>query len=529
MPGSRRLFLDFLAGKTTEYFHHDFNSDAAIREVHTRISQRRYDREKIVETLTRQNREFGASEATFKNINKLLNPSTSAVFTGQQVTLFGGPLFTFYKAALAIKLADSNCRKIAGNVVPIFWLAADDADFAEVASVSVPSAENKLINMVYEPATLVTGQPMETVRLDERIIQFLDDYEQLLPESEFRAETMQLLRECYKPGESVVTAFGKYLSRIFGDRGLILVDPTDQVFRDLAKPVFRKEIQMRENVARLVEEKNSRLEQEGYHLQVARPGAYSNLFYYNGKRTRVDFANGGFMIDEQFVPQEELESRLEKTPELFSPNVFLRAIVQSHIFPTLVYFAGPAEAAYFSQIRDLFDVFDEVAPIIYPRYSATIIEPAIQRLMEKLDITFEDASQDINHLVNKVLLRTFPGDYESMFASLRQEIKQRMAEIEKNLDQSDHGLITNAQRIAGRLDNEIKNLEEKVFQAHRKKNQTIRNQVERVGFNLFPEGRTQERSFPLNYYVAKYGFPVVDRLYDAVDCNSKVHYLIYLE
>ncbi len=85
---------------------------------------------------------------------------------------------------------------------------------------------------------------------------------------------------------------------------------------------------------------------------------------------------------------------MEKSPSLFSPNVFLRSIVQSHMFPTLVYFAGPAEAAYFSQIKELFDVFVEAAPIIYPRYSATIIEPAIARLLEKLEISFEDALQD---------------------------------------------------------------------------------------------------------------------------------------
>ena len=306
-------------------------------------------------------------------------------------------------------------------------------------------------------------------------------------------------------------------------------DPTDPVFRELALPVFRKEVQLRERAAKLVEDRNTRLEQQGYHLQVARPGSYSNLFLYNGKRTRIDFADGGFAIEGKYISQSELEAKLEQSPSLFSPNVFLRAIVQSHIFPTLVYFAGPAEAAYFSQIRELFDVFDEAAPIIYPRFSATIIEPAIARLMEKLDIKFEDASTDVHQLTNDILKRSFPADFEESFASLRAETKRRMDEIAAHLDQSDHGLITNANRIAGRIDLEIKNLEEKVFQAHRKKNQTIRTQVERVAFNLFPEGRTQERSFPLNYYIAKYGFDVVDRLYEEVDCNSKVHHLIALE
>lgn len=523
------LFLDFLAGKTTDYFHYDFNSDSALHEVHEKVKHRRYDREKIVAALLRQNQAFGAGSQTMANIKKLLDPGTSAVFTGQQVTLFGGPLFTFYKASLAIKLAESNCRKLPGTVVPIFWLAADDADFEEVATINVPTADGKLATMKYEPATPISGQPMGSVRLDGNINKLLDEYEQALPETEFRGALMAVLRECYQPGETVVAAFGKYLSRIFADRGLILIDPTDPVFRDLAVPIFRKEIRLREKAAKLVEERNARLEQQGYHLQVARPGSYSNLFFYNGKRTRIDFADGGFAIDGKFVSQSELESMLEQSPALFSPNVFLRAIVQSHIFPTLVYFAGPAEAAYFSQIKELFEVFGETAPIIYPRYSATIIEPAITRLMEKLEITFEDALEDSGHLTTEILKRTFPSDFERRFAALRDEIKRQMEEIALHLDQTDHGLITNANRIAGRVDGEIKNLEEKVFQAHRKKNQTLRAQVERVAFNLFPEGRTQERSFPLNYYIAKYGLEIIDRLYTAVDCNGKVHHLINLE
>ena len=225
--------------------------------------------------LLRQNEAFGAGPRTLENIKKLLQPTTSAVFTGQQVTLFGGPLFTFYKAGLALKLAESNCRKLTGQVVPIFWLAADDADFDEVARITLPTAENKLAELVYRPEKPVEGQPMGSVRLDDKIIEFLDIYEKTLPETEFRDSLMMMLRECYKPGESVVTAFGKYLARVFGDRGLILIDPTDPVFRELALPVFRKEVQLRERAAKLVEERNSRLEQQGYHLQVARPGSYS--------------------------------------------------------------------------------------------------------------------------------------------------------------------------------------------------------------------------------------------------------------
>ncbi len=529
IPGSRRLFLDFLAGKTAEYFHYDFNSDADLIQLQGKLSGRTFDRDAIVSVLTRQNKQFGAGERTLQNIQKLKNNDTTAVFTGQQVTMFGGPLFTFYKAALAVKLADTDCRKVPGNVVPIFWLAADDADFAEVANVTLQSDSEQLVELSYKPQASVTGKPMASVKLDEGVLVLLDEYESHLPDTEYRPELMQVLRDCYQPGESIVTAFGKYLAYLFRDTGLVLIDPSAPEFRELSKPIFRRELQIREEGAALVERANKRLEEMGYHLQVAKPGDYANLFYYNGERTRVYFADGGFRIDEKFISQTELEARLEASPELFSPNVFLRAIVQSQLFPTLVYFSGPAEAAYFSQIKNLFELFSVEAPIIYPRFSATLIESKVRRLLDKYSLRFEDFLGDHGQLATRLLEESFPAIFTEQFADLRAEVKSRLEEIRARLDREDHGLLTNAERMSARIDNEIQKFEEKVFQAHRKKNEIVRSQIERIGFHLFPNGKLQERLFSLNHYIAKYGFGVVREIYDSVDCNSKVHHLVDLQ
>lgn len=529
IPGSRQLFLDFLAGKTSEYFHYDFNSDNDLRRLQLRLANRKFDREQIVSILTEQNKRYGAGEQTFKNIEKLRNDDTTAVFTGQQVVMFGGPLFTFYKAALAVKLADTNCRKVPGNVVPIFWLAADDADFEEVANITLQTPDDRLAELSYRPKQSIAGKPMATIKLDLAIKTLLDDYEQLLPESEFRADLMSVLRDCYRPGESIVTAFGKYLMHIFRDTGLILIDPSADEFRELAKPIFRKELQFREEGAKLVEQLNGRLESQGYHLQVARPGGYANLFYYNGQRTRVYFDDGGFTIDDEFISQADLESRLEESPEPFSPNVFLRAIVQSHIFPTLVYFAGPAEVAYFSQIKGLFELFDEEAPVIYPRFSATLVESKVRRLLEKYNLNFEDFTRDQGRLATELLEESFPSVFTEKFKELRMEVKKRLSDINSRLDKDDHGLMTNAERMSARIDNEIQKFEEKVFQAHRKKNDIVRSQIEKIGFHLFPNGKLQERLFSLNHYIAKYGFGIVQEIYDNVDCDSKVHHLVHLQ
>ncbi|TFH55452.1 MAG: bacillithiol biosynthesis cysteine-adding enzyme BshC, partial [Candidatus Zixiibacteriota bacterium] len=529
IPGSKRLFLDYLSGAASEFYSDPFTHQESYASVQQKLSRRSFERERIVAALLRQNHQFGAGPKTIENINKLLDPTTTAVFTGQQVTIFGGPLYVFYKAALAIKLADSNCQKLRTPVVPIFWLAADDADFDEVARVVVPGKDEKLHELVYRPKQHPDGRTMGSVRFDDAILTLLDQYEQALPDTEFRGELITRLRECYQPGESIVTAFGKYLSYLFKDTGLILVDPSDDEFRHMALPVFQKELKLREEVARAVEKGNAALEGKGYHLQVTKAGEYSNLFFCDGKRTRIDFAAGGFAVDGKYVDQSALEVKVAETPWLFAPNVFLRPIVQSHIFPTLIYFAGPAEAAYFAQMRELFEVFGEVSPVIYPRFSATIVERNIARLMEKYNLTFEEFLGEVGQQTTEVMKRTYPADFDSMFADLRDNVRERLGEISQLLDPSDHGLVTNAARIAGRIDVEIKSLEEKVFQAHRKKNQTVRTQLERVAFHLHPTRQLQERAFPINYYIAKYGHWIIDKLLNATDCNSGVHHLVYLD
>jgi bacillithiol synthase len=529
IPGSKKLFLDLLAGKAVEFYRYPFTNGQSFTSVQRELSRRSFARERIVAALLRQNHQFGSSARTTENIHKLIDPNTTAVFTGQQVTVFGGPLFVFYKAALAVKMAESNCRKLGAPVVPIFWLAADDADFDEVARITIPAKDEQLVELVYRPELGHSGQTMGNVLLDNGILGLLDEYEQVLPDTEFREELMERLREFYRPGESVVTAFGKYLSWIFQDTGLILVDPSDSEIRQMSVPAFQRELRLREKAAEAIQDGNAALESLGYHQQVTKGSDYSNLFYCRDKRSRINFAPGGFEIDGRRIEQAQLEAEVSAHPSHFAPNVFLRPVVQSHIFPTLIYFAGPAEGAYFAQMRDLFDLFEEVPPIIYPRFSATIIEPGIARLMEKHSLTFEDCLIESGQLVSRVMKRTFSPDIEPMFADLREQVRERLEKITESLDQSDHGLVTNATRIAGRIDVEMRNLEEKVFQAHRKKNQTVRAQLERLTFNLNPAGQLQERAFPINYFIAKYGRNIIDRLLNAIDCDSGIHHLIHID
>jgi bacillithiol biosynthesis cysteine-adding enzyme BshC len=529
LPGFSRLYLDYLSGRAGQYYHRHFQNAADYSALQQTLPRRNLDRSKLAAILKKQNEKLGAGQASLSNIAKLEKPGTLAVVTGQQVTLLGGSILTFYKAAIATKLADTNCRKLNTDVVPIFWMAADDADFAEVAQIYLPARDDQLHKLVLQPSKDVDGLPMSAVALDEGIEKLLDEYGQLLPDTEFSGELLGQLRQIYSPGESIVDAFGRYLLAVLGNKGLVLVDPADPELRTLAKPIYEKEVELARESSGAVAKQNRLLAGAEYHLQVTRPDNYSNLFYEDGKRYRVDIVDDGFDINGTSYTKTELLAMVRDHSERFSPNVFLRPIVQSYLLPTLVHFVGPAEVAYLAQIRELFGLFEQPAPVVYPRFSATILEHKIARLLDKYSLSIIDIFSGADAVVMRLMRESFPDDLEQSFESIRAKIKGDLEALVGRLDLSDEGLMATARKSVGKVDYEIKGLQEKVFQAHKKKNKTVRNQIERAALYLFPDGEMQERYFPLNYFIALYGPGIVNTLYEEIACETGVHHIISLQ
>lgn len=529
LPGSSKLWVDFLAGRAVDFYKHSFHQSESYEFLQEQLKQRQFDRVSLVKTLGAQNQLYGADQATVDNIEKLGHPDTLAVVTGQQVTIFGGPLYAFYKAALAVKVAATNCRRLKTDVVPIFWLAADDADLEEATTTWLPVGDDELRKFSFVPDVDVAGKPMSEVLLHNGIGPLLDEYEGALPDSEFKPEVMALLRDCYRPGRSLVEAFGCYLARLFVGQGLILVDPSDPELRKLAQPIFQREVELRHRSLTAVAERNEQLTKRGYHLQVVRPEEYTNLFLHEEKRQRIDLTETGFSAGNRRYGQEEMEALVRQSPERFSPNVFLRPVLQSHLFPTLIHFVGPAEAAYLAQIADLYEMFDQEPPVIYPRFSATLVERHVVRVLQKYDLRPSDLAGNVNELINSILAKSFPDDLEDRFQRAGERVTKVLSELVDSLDQSDEGLITTAKRSIGRVGREVEDMQKKAFAAHKKKHQEVTRQLKRAALFLFPERGLQERSLPLNYFLAKYGRNLIEKLLRAVECDSSMHHLLELE
>ena len=229
IPHTTSLFTDFLAYTPSirSFYPRPPQFAEWMKQEAGQIAYDAKRRERVARILSAQNKSWGASDKTLANLERLRKGAV-AVVTGQQVGLFGGPMFAIYKALTAVKLAEEASN--AGiDAVPIFWLATYDHDLAEVNHVSVASAEG-VLETLSTPSHSVPSAPVSAVQLGDEIVPVLEQAIALLGEG----EAAQLLRETYRPGETLGTAFARLYARVFAEWGVIVLDASDAELHEIA-------------------------------------------------------------------------------------------------------------------------------------------------------------------------------------------------------------------------------------------------------------------------------------------------------
>lgn len=528
------LFRDFIYNfeKVDSFYAGNFRKMESFEKCWADLSKRKYFRNEIISILERQNSELGASSQTLKNISYLKDNQTSVVFTGQQVGILGGPLFTIYKAISDIKLAAWLSEKLKTKVIPLFWLATDDHDFLEVNHIYSLNPQSQITKIEYKSKADWNGKPMAKVVLDDSFNEFSQTITANLAETKYKNEVLNKLFEVYKEGQSLSMAFGKWLTFLLGKYGLVLVNPADNELKQLAAPIFEKEIEQNGKLENIFKETNTRLEQRHYHLQVKKKENYLNIFVDNGQRSTVRKEKDFFVVEatqEKFT-SEQLRGLLNQKPTLFSPNVVLRPVVQSYLFPTLAYVGGPSEVAYFAQLKELHQALEVNMPVVYPRAALTLLEKKTSEMLEKYNLDIKDIlTQDIESVVNQVMQKSLPPDWEENFIKTQAEIKQKFEKLEQEVTQLEPTLKETFATTKGKIDFELNKLKEKYFQAYKRKNKTVREQLYKVKNHLYPENDLQERKFNIVYYLNKYGFGLIDFLYQNIQVQGFEPKILILE
>jgi bacillithiol biosynthesis cysteine-adding enzyme BshC len=476
----------------------------------------------VADVLDTQNRGWGASAKTMKNIERL-RKGAAAVVTGQQVVLFGGPMFSLLKALTAIKHAEAATQ--AGiDCVPIFWLASEDHDLAEVSEATFVDAAGILHDLKYAgPAH--DGEPVGQIRFDQSI---QDICEQAVT-SIGDAEVSALLRECYRAGASFAVAFAKLFAKLFADFGLILIDPSDPGLHAIAKPLLKKAVEESAPLTQGLLARTKELESAGYHAQVKVMNSSTVLFaLLNGARTVVHRANDHFTVGKEKLDAKELLARIEARPQDFSGNALFRPVIQDFLLPTLAYIGGPAEIAYFAQSEVVYQRLSGRVTAVLPRISATVIDTKADRLLKKYGLALTDVFVGRDELRRRLATKALPAELAGEFEKSQMAMQRQLGALSQQLLALDPTLQEAAQRSLLKMNYQLERLKDRAAKAEARKNADVTRHTDALSHTLFPHGDLQERRVAGVSILGRYGPRLISQLYEALDLNCVGHQSLYL-
>jgi len=457
---------------------------------------------------------------------RLANPATRVVITGQQAGIFGGPLFTLLKALTAMKLATEVEASHGVAVVPVFWIDAEDHDWPEVSGTTVLDADMAAVSVKAAPIAGAGHEPIARLTFDESLADTIDQLAAALPVTEFTAQTLDALRRAYAPGRGVAESFGRWLDTVLGPHGLVVYDSSDPATKPLAAQVFARECREPGATAALATQAGEALKAAGYHAQVTPQEGVVALFHLAHGRQAIRMQGDTVTIGDRTLTQQQLIDECQVHPEHFSPNVLLRPIVQDTLFPTICYVAGPNELAYLGQLRGIYERFGIAMPLMYQRATATLVDSASLRFIRKHELPLTAFQAQDERSLNDLLEAQLPPTVEAALTSAAARISDELDQLLRVVPQIDVTLEGTVRTTQGRLQHEMQTLHTKVIQAAKRKDETLRRQFQRARALTFPLGHSQEREVGMVWFLNRYGDALVPRLLDVIPLTMGQHHVL---
>ncbi|HJQ10690.1 MAG TPA: bacillithiol biosynthesis cysteine-adding enzyme BshC [Gemmatimonadaceae bacterium] len=441
--------------------------------------------------LTRLAPAFSATGEAKARLEACADGRGVVVTTGQQPGLFGGPVYTLTKALSALTLADTLQRVSGVPVAPVFWAATDDTDFKEASStvVSVPGGAQLLrIDHVGQ-----LGPPMSAMPLGDVSVQL--NALRKAAGSTVDLKPLELLEKFYRDGQTVGSAFTEFLRALFEPLGIAVIDASHAATRNAARSVLTKALASAAEIADRVSERNQELHDAGFQPQVQDVPGLSLVFSTNsGARRRVPIK----------------AARKQTVTDDMGPNVLLRPVVERAILPTAMYIGGPAEIAYFAQVSPIADALGVPRPAIAPRWSCTVIESHVERVLEKLQLQPEDL-RDPHEAESRIARARLPKEVLDEVNATRAALNERLDALSEAVAAGEApvspavtgGLRANLMR---RLDR----FERRLISASKRRHAELMNEIGTARGSLYPLGKPQERALNFVPFLARYGSALID-------------------
>ncbi len=441
-------------------------------------------------------------------LQRMIEEGGYFVTTGQQPGLLGGPLYTLYKALTAVRLAEELEGVVQRPVLPLFWIASEDHDWEESSHTLTLDMENEPRRLELPYPGSLPDQPLHRLPLGDSVEGILEELALTLPDTDFSAGYLEMARSSYPRDATLPQGFGRVLEQLLEPFHMLFVRADQPDLKRASLPLMLSELHKgAENEALLL--RNSRsLQSAGFHVQVPILEGSVNLFLEGRQgRERVFRSEDGFALRHSREPLglASLVERVEADPSLLSPNVLLRPVVESTAFPVISYVGGPGEIAYFAQLGDYFRSFGIRPPVVFPRFSVTVVESKIQKVLDKFGLNAQDLRRPHHELAGEIAREEMPDDIQRALSEIRGAIGKGSGEIldtVREIDPTLKGPITHARNQAFAAFQEA---EKKVVQGIKRRSEIALSQVEKAQNHLYPLGKPQERVLNAFYYLARYG------------------------
>ena len=435
----------------------------------------------------------------YSNVDKLLDKNVYTVTAGHQLNIFLNPLFLIYKIISIISTTNYlNKKYIDSHFIPCFWIATEDHDFQEISSF-------KLEDSIYR-WNLETQDAIGNLE-SKSLLKILNQIKHILITTSYGKELFKYYNHAYRNNLNYADATRSLLTSLFGDYGLVVVDGNHVRLKELFVSDLKEDI-LNGFVYDTVSRTNKVLKKK-YKPKIN--SMQSNIFYLsNSIRSKIKLKNNIYFTEghSQTWSQSELLNEIDKFPENFSPNVFLRTLYQESIMSNILYLGGPSEISYWLQLKNMFDARQIHYPILALRSHFLILSKKISHLKSKLNLESLDLFLDYEEKVKKILYKTSSLKINKKFSNL----KKILLNLENEFQSIEGFPINSFYVFQTRFQNEFSRLNSKILKFEKIRNQHLLNKIKLLDSELFPNKSPQERMNSFIPYYIKYGKAFFDSL-----------------
>jgi bacillithiol biosynthesis cysteine-adding enzyme BshC len=510
IPGTSKLFSDYVYNfdRVEGFFPYPSWEAEHVVESAKTLAFPAERRALLVEALRKQNGESASLE-------KLAQAGTVAVVTGQQVGFLSGPAYTVFKALSAVKLA-AHLNEQGVPAVPIFWLATEDHDLAEVDHAWVFNQDATPARISLGPS-VVNGGPVGSVELSDLPIEQL---RAALGELPYADEVVERVEAAYHPGSTLGGAFRHLAEEILSGLGLLFLDPLAPEIRQLAAPFLCEVAGRVPELVAALKCRDAELAKAGYHSQVHLEDDSSLLFLLrDGRRAPVRREENQFAVRDQLYSAADLQG----LASALSPNALLRPVMQDYLLPTVSYVAGPAEIAYMAQGSVLYQALLGRMPVIYPRNGFTLLDGRAAKLLGRYGLRVPDLLEFREEVQQRIAEKLVPQDLAAFFKSFEKELNQRLAGLRAKLEAFDPTLAAAAHKSASKITYQIEKLSRKTARETLQRDERAARDAAYLIDLIYPHRHLQERFYSILPFLAKHGLDLPQRLLEYVQLACPDH------